>query len=195
VLEGAGCARLFGWDIHAPGLLSENFFAGVRPSTQKIALYIPEGSKTFESKDRGGQTADPQTYHIGEAFEPMLIEAFQHGFEGFVSMEAEPTPEIMARYEIPYLAVVRIKFFKNDVTWKGQRLEIVTEIDVMDADLRVIDRYQARGISEAQKVFAKRGGPETNLNAAIESNVRAIVEHLQDVLKINHPRSEIKDAR
>ncbi len=185
---------MFGWDIHAPGLLSENFFAGVRPSAQKIALYIPEESKTYESKDRGAQTADPQTYHVGEAFEPMLIEAFQHGFEGFVSMEAEPTPEIMARYEIPYLAVVRIKGFKNEVTWKGQRLEIVTEADVMDANLRVIDRYQARGISKAQKVFAKRGGPETNLNAALENNVRAIVEHLQDVLKISHPPSESKDT-
>ena len=71
----AGCATIFGWDIHAPGVLSNNFFQKVSPVPERVALWMEPGLIPYISKDRGGKTADPQTYHVGEAFGPMLIEA------------------------------------------------------------------------------------------------------------------------
>ncbi|MFA6600142.1 MAG: hypothetical protein WCU74_03890, partial [Candidatus Omnitrophota bacterium] len=130
IVLGPGCARLFGWDIHAPGVLSGNFFTVVEPAPSRarsgpasvprvpryvltgptrIGLYLPAELKNFESRDRGGKTADPQTYHIGEAFYPMILEAFQYGFDEPIVLEAVPTAQIMARYDIPYLAAVKIK--------------------------------------------------------------------------------------
>jgi hypothetical protein len=89
---------------------------------------------------------------------------------------------MMKRYEIPYLVTVRITDFQNDVTWKGQKVALQTETVVRNRNLEVLERFESWGASDALKVFAKKGGPEVNLNAAIENNVRAIVEHLQDSL-------------
>lgn len=176
----AGCARLFGWDIHAPGVLSQNFYQTLRPVPERIALYLEPGLLDYESKDRGSRTADPQTYHLGEAFVPMLLEAFQAGFEEFIFLETEPTPPVLKRYGIPRVAVVRIKDFKNRVSWRGQALALVTETVVRDPELHLLQRFQSRGVSDAKKVFARKGGPEVNLNAAIENNVLAIIRNLQD---------------
>lgn len=174
-----GCARLFGWDIHAPGLLSSQFAQTIQPQEERIALYLEPGLLSYESKDRGGRTADPQTYHIGEALGPMLVEAFQASFQEFIFLETEPTPRILKRYGIPRVAVVRVKAFQNRVTWRGQEVALETETAVFDSDLHSLGRFEARGTSGAQGVFAKRGGPEVNLNAAIEANVLAIVQNLQ----------------
>jgi hypothetical protein len=176
--------RLFGWDIHAPGVLSNSYFTNVQPAAAKtrIALYLPPDVRTAKSHNKGGKTADPQTYHIGEALEPMMLEAFQYSFDELILIEAEPTPEIMQRYAIPYLVTVRFVDFQNDVTWKGQKVALRTSVVVMDRNLSVVERFDSLGASDAQKVFAKKGGPEINLNAAIENNVRAIIEHLQDSL-------------
>lgn len=188
---GTGCARLYGWDIHAPGVLSNNYFSLVRPETVRLALYLPPDMARYESKDKGGRMADPQTFHIGEAFEPMILEAFQHSFDEFLRLETEPSPELMQRYQIPYLVIVRIQAFHNDLAANGsQRLEIVTETLLMDSGLRVLDRFESKGISDAQKIFSKKGGPEVNLNAAIENNIRAIVEHVQDRIKERAGKSE-----
>jgi len=181
----AGCARLFGWDIHAPGILSQNFSNQVRPTPARMALYLPPELLNFQSKDRGGSTADPQTYHVGEALGPMMIEGFQNAFSEFIFMEAEPTPQILKQYGIPYLVVVQIKRFDNNVTWRGQGITLVTEAVVLDSDLNIVGRFEARGLSDAQKVFAKKGGPQVNLNAAIENNVLAIVQYLQDSIRSN----------
>ena len=178
----AGCAALFGWNIHAPGILSAQFSQDVHPVKERMALYFDESVLNFESKNRGGKTADPQTYYVGESFSPMLVEAFQQGFEEFIFLETQPTPEIMKQYAIPHVAVIRIKNFSNDVTWKGQAVSLVTETMVLDSELNPLGRFEARGTSDAQKVFAKKGGPEVNLNAALENNALAIVQYLQDGL-------------
>ena len=177
-----GCARLFGWDIHAPGLLSESFITQVSYRHERVALYLPPSVMRFQSKDRGGLTADPQTFHVGEAFAPMMVESLQATFENFIFLEAEPTPEILKRYGIAYLVVVKIKDFRNNVTMKGQTLLLRTETLVLDPDLNVLVRYESRGSSAAKSVFKKKGGPEVNLNAAIERNILAIIQYLQDWL-------------
>ncbi len=180
VLFFAGCATLFGWDIHAPGILSEGYFREIQPVQKRVALYLEPSLMKYVSKNKGGWSADPQTYYVGEALAPMLVEGFQQGFGEFIFMEAEPTPAILKRYGIDALAVVRIKDFGNRVTWKGQGLSLVTETVVFDASLNPLARFQAGGMSDAEKVFAKKGGPEVNLNAAIENNVKALVQYLQD---------------
>ncbi|MDP3921034.1 MAG: hypothetical protein Q8R76_09565 [Candidatus Omnitrophota bacterium] len=180
----AGCVALFGWDIHAPGLLSNHFYETVQPAPARIALYIPKEVMTYVSQERGGRLADPQTYHVGEAITPMLIEAFQRAFDEFLYMEAEPTQAIMKRYAIAHVAAIRIKDFGNQVTLKGQAVTLLTEVELYDSELEFVARLEARGTSDAQKVFAKKGGPEVNLNAAIENNVIAIVQHLQDTLGV-----------
>lgn len=176
-----GCATLFGWDIHAPGILSERFSEVVRPFPERIALYLAPELLEYQSKDRGSWTADPQIYHVGEALGPMLVEGFQNGFEEFIFLETEPTPQVLKRYGIPRLAVIRIKEFKNRVTWRGQALTLVTETVVLDPDLHLVARFEATGSSDSQKVFAKKGGPEVNLNAAIENNVLALIQSLQEL--------------
>lgn len=182
VLALTGCARLFGWDIHAPGLLSESFITQVSYRRERVALYLPPSVMRFQSKDRGGLTADPQTFHVGEAFAPMMVEALQSTFENFIFLETEPTPEILKRYGIGYLVVVKIRDFRNNVTMKGQALLLTTETLVLDPDLNILVRYESRGASDAKSVFKKKGGPEVNLNAAVERNILAIVQFLQDWL-------------
>ncbi len=177
-----GCAYIFGWDIHAPGLLSEGFVKSVPPVHQRIALYFPKDQLRYISKDRGGKTADPQTYHVGEAFGPMLIEAFQTAFDEFIFLETEPTADILKQYAIPYLVAVQIKDFNNEVSWSGQGLSLVTGAVLFDANLAVIDRFESSGSSDAKRVFSKKGGPQVNLNLAIENNIMSIIEHIQDVL-------------
>lgn len=179
----AGCVRLFGWDIHAPGILSSDFAKQVAPVHERLALYLPKDILTYQSTERGGRLADPQIYHVGEAFGPMIVEAFQNGFDEFVLMETGPSADILKRYAIPHLVTVRIKEFKNRVTLKGQAVTLLTETVVFGSDLNVLARFESRGTSDARKVFAKKGGPEVNLNAAIERNVMAIVQYLQDFVK------------
>ena len=176
----AGCATIFGWNIHAPGILSENFSKRLTPVHERVALYLAPGLLNYQSKNKGGRTADPQTYFIGEALAPMLIEGFQDGFDEFIFLEAEPAPPILKRYGIRRLAVVRVKDFENSVTLKGQAVTLVTETTVFDQDMRLLSQFESRGTSDSQKVFAKKGGPEVNLNAAVENNVLAIVGQLQD---------------
>ncbi len=180
ILLQSGCARLFGWDIHAPGLLSQNFSEQVHPAKERVALYLSRELLNYRSYDKGGRFADPQIYHVGEAFGPMLIEAFQNGFEEFIYMEVEPVPEILKRYGIPYVVFVQIKDFDNQVTLKGQTLGIKTETIVKDMDLNLVARFESEGTSDAEKVFAKKGGPEVNLNAALENNAASVVQYLQD---------------
>lgn len=182
ILMFSGCASIFGWDIHAPGVLSNNFFQKVSPVPERVALWMEPGLLESISKDRGGKTADPQTYHVGEALGPMLIEAFQNGFEEFVLMETEPTPEVMKQYGIQWLVSIRILEFKNDVTWKGQTLRLQTESVVLNPDLKERARFESSGSSQAEKVFAKKGGPQVHLNAAIENTSEAIILHLQDLI-------------
>ena len=183
VIVSTGCARIFGWDIHAPGILSTNFTEQVQAVPARVALYLPPETFTFQSKNRGGRFADPQTYHVGEAFGPMILEAFQESFEEFILLEVEPSVPVLKRYAIPYLVVVRVKELNNRVTLKGQALQLVTETAVLDSDLNLLVRFEAKGASDAQKVFAKKGGPEVNLNAAIENNLSAVVYHLQDSIR------------
>lgn len=110
----------------------------------------------------------------------MLVEGFQTAFSEFIFLEAEPTPEILKRYQIPCLVAVRLKDFRNRVTWKGQAIAVTTESVIFDEDLRTLARFESQGVSDAKKVFAKKGGPEVNLNAALEECVAAIVQYLQD---------------
>jgi len=35
-----GCTRLFGWDVQAPGILSESFFQQITPGSERVALYF-----------------------------------------------------------------------------------------------------------------------------------------------------------
>ena len=182
-LSVTGCASIFGWDIHAPGILSDGFSKAVPPLSTRIALYLSPELLTYESKDRGGKTADPQIYHVGEALGPMLVEGFQDGFEEFIFMETEPTSQILKQYGIPYFVTVRIKNFKNHVTWHGQAVALSTETVVFNSNLKPVARFESQGTSDARKVFAKKGGPQVNLNAAIENNVLAIVQYLQDSIQ------------
>ena len=200
-----GCAVLFGWNIHAPGMLSNQFYQSVSPAPARIALYLPPEVLSYRSLNRGGRFADPQTYYIGEALGPMAIEAFQQGFEEFIFLETEPDAALMARYGIAYVAVLHIRNFKNNVTMKGQAVELETETRLYDQSLRpAMTRrqslasgpealglrpamlFKSTGSSDARKVFSKKGGPEVNLNAAIENNLTTVVQSLQDWLR-EHP--------
>lgn len=180
----AGCASLFGWDIHAPGILSESFTHTIHPTKSRVGLYLDPRLSQAISRDRGSALSDPQTYHIGEALYPMLIEGFQEGFEEFVFLEVEPTPDILKQYGISYLATVEIKGFDNQ---KGkplsrQSLTVVTNVSLYNAEMGLLRRFDAKGSSDTRKVFAKKGGPEVNLNAAIENNILATIQFLQDVI-------------
>ena len=179
LLEG-GCAQLYGWEIHAPGVLSESFAQKVAPINERVALYLPKQLLDYQSRDRGGTFSDPQTYHIGEALGPMLAEAFQQGFSEFIFLEVDPTLALLKRYGISRLAIVGVKGFKNRVTLKGQSVSLVTQTALFDSDFKLIERFQSSGTSQAWKVFAKRGGLEVNLNAALENNALAVVQHIQD---------------
>ena len=186
--------RLFGWDIHAPGLLSENFSRDITPLPERVALYFSPDLLTFESSDRGSRSADPQTFHVGEALAPMLVEGLQNVFEQFVFLETEPTSEILKRYAISYLVLVRIKNFRNRVTMKGQTLALTTEVSLRDPDLKEVGRFEARGESQAEQVFKKKGGPEVNLNAALERNVLATIQSLEDSIRNRSLKEEAKAA-
>lgn len=179
----AGCTAIYGWNIHAPGILSAEFAEDVPQVSKRIALYIPEGQKDFVSRDKGTRLSDPQTYYVGEAFVPMLVESFQSGFSEFVMMEAVPTPEMMRLYGIDALLVCEIKDFKNRKTMKSQGLDLYTETTLFNPDLKLIRRFEARGTSEAPGTFAKKGGLEVNLNAAIEGNLREVVTQAQEALR------------
>lgn len=176
----SGCARLFGWDIHAPGLLSARYFQQVQPAPYRVALYMPRDLLQYQVKDRGSKFADPQTFYIGEALAPMALEAFQQGFREFVLMEAEPDEDLMRRYEIDYLVALQPGEFKNLVTLKGQKVKVILAAEVYNRQMQPLGSFTAEGSSEAQKVFAKKGGPEINLNAAIENALSATVHYLQD---------------
>jgi hypothetical protein len=179
----SGCATLFGWDIHAPALLSQRFYERVEPATQRLALYLDPSLLTLVSQNKGGRFADPQTYHIGEAYVPIVIEGFQRGFDEFVLIEEEPTQQVLTQYAIPYLVYVRPKGFENDVSLKGQIVAFVTETLVFDKDLALLDRFLTSGKSDSKKVFAKKGGPQVNFNAALENNVESIVLYIQDAIR------------
>ncbi len=186
VLVFSGCASVFGWKIHAPGRLSSAYYERVRPFHTRIGLYLPEKVLNDQSQNRGGRLADPQTYFVGEAFTPMVIEAFQQAFDEFVFFETEPEPAVLQRDGITCLAVVQIRALKNRVTLKGQALQLETETRVYDARLKPLAAFESIGSSDARKVFAKKGGPEINLNAAVENNVTALTQYLQDWIKENH---------
>ncbi|OGX06854.1 MAG: hypothetical protein A3G87_01495 [Omnitrophica bacterium RIFCSPLOWO2_12_FULL_50_11] len=196
ILSQTGCARIFGWDIHAPGILSEQFLQSTQALPQRIALYVPPDLFRYESRDRGSRTADPQTYHVGEAYGPMMVEAFQGAFDEFIFLETEPTEAIMRRYGIPYVVVIRIKEFQNRVTWRGHAIKIVTEAVTLDSHLEECGRFEATGISDAEKVFAKKGGPQVNLNAALENNILAMINYLQDALRTGTwPESQLTSGK
>ncbi len=179
----SGCATLFGWDIHAPAVLSQRFYERVQPAPQRIALYLDPSLPELISKNKGGRFADPQTYHIGEAYVPILIEGFQRGFGEFILIEDEPTQEMLVRYAIPYLIYIRPKAFENDVTMKGQTVSFETETLAFDTHLALLDRFRTSGKSDSKKVFAKRGGPQVNFNAALENNTESIVLYIQDAIR------------
>ena len=178
-----GCTAIYGWNIHAPGILSGEFARDIPQSPHRVALYVPEGQKEFVSKDKGTRLSDPQTYYVGEAFVPMLAEAFRSSFSEFVMMEAIPTPAIMKQYGIEMLAVSEIKDFKNRKTLSAQGLDLYTETSLFSPNLKMIRRFEARGTSEAPGTFSKKGGLEVNLNAAIEGNLREVIAQVQDALK------------
>jgi len=176
----SGCTRLFGWDIHAPGILSNGFLQTIPQAEQRIALYLPESTFSYESKDKGSRFSDPQTYHVGESFAPMVLEAFQSSFNEFIYMETIPRKDILERYDIPYLVVLQIKGFDNTKDLRGQKLTVLTDVIVLDQDFNKLGRFESKGVSDAKKVFAKKGGPEVNLNAAIEKSIEGIILTLQD---------------
>lgn len=182
-LAGSGCASIWGWDIHAPGILSPQFSREIKPIDARAALFIPESVYNYRSTDRGGRFADPQTFHIGEAYVPMMVEGFQAAFSEFILIDTEPTPEIMKQYGIEWLAAVGIKSFTNRVTLKGQTVGLKTEAVLYDRDLRAVHHFESQGSSDQRDVFAKKGGPQVNLNAALERNVIAVVQHLQDQIQ------------
>lgn len=179
----SGCATLFGWDIHAPAILSQRFYERVEPENQRVGLYLDPSLFQWISTNKGGRFADPQTYHVGEAYAPILIEGFQRGFTEFVLIETEPTQAMLRQFAIPYLVYVRPKTFANDVTMKGQAVSFETEALVFDQDLGLVDRFTATGTSDAKKVFAKKGGPQVNLNAALENNAESMTLHIQDAIR------------
>jgi predicted small secreted protein len=179
----SGCATLFGWDIHAPALLSQRFYERVSPAPQRLALYLDPSLLKLISQNKGGRFADPQTYHIGEAYVPIVIEGFQQGFSEFILIEEEPTQQVLAQYAIPYLIYVRPKGFENDVSLKGQIVAFETETLVFDRSLVLLDRFRTSGKSDSKKVFAKKGGPQVNFNAALENNVESLVLYIQDAIR------------
>jgi len=179
----SGCATLFGWDIHAPALLSQRFYEHVEPAPQRLALYLDPSLLKLISQNKGGRFADPQTYHIGEAYVPIAIEGFQRGFSEFILIEEEPTQQLLTQYAIPYLVYVRPKGFENDVSLKGQIVGFETETLVFDQNLLLLDRFRTSGKSDSKKVFAKKGGPQVNFNAALENNVESIVLYIQDAIR------------
>ena len=179
----AGCTAIYGWNIHAPGILSGEFARDIPQASKRVALYVPEGQAEIVSKDKGTRLSDPQTYYLGEAFVPMLIESLQSGFTEFILMEAVPTPDLMSRYGIDALVVSEITGFKNRKTLPAQGLDFYTETTVFGRDLKLLRRFESRGTSEARGTFAKKGGLEVNLNAAIEGNLRETVLQVQDALK------------
>jgi len=179
----SGCATLFGWDIRAPGILSSRFYDRVTPQEQRIGLYLDPSLHGMISTDRGGRFADPQTYHIGDAYIPILIEAFQQGFTEFVLIESEPTQDMLRQYAIPYLIYIKPGPFGNDVTLKGQAVSFETEAFIFDQNLGFVDRFKTTGSSDSKKVFAKKGGPQVNLNAALENNAESIILHIQDAVR------------
>ena len=179
----SGCATFFGWDIHAPALLSQRFYEHVQPQPQRLALYLDPSLPQMTSQNKGGRFADPQTYHIGEAYIPIVIEGFQQGFSEFILMEEEPTQAVLAQYAIPYLIYVRPKAFENDVSLKGQIVAFETEALVFDQDLALLDRFRTSGKSDSKKVFAKKGGPQVNFNAALENNTESMILYAQDALR------------
>jgi hypothetical protein len=183
VMLFVGCTTLFGWTIHAPGILSNKFYDEIEKTDARIALYIPPHCAEFISREKGGKLADPQTYFIGEAFAPMLVESFQHAFSEFVFMEIDPSVDILKQYQIPSIVVIDIREFQNKVTLKGQAVSIVTEVWILNAELELVRHLEVVGTSDAQKVFSKKGGPEVNLNAAVEQNLRLTTEYLQDFLR------------
>lgn len=178
-----GCAALFGWKIHAPGLHSVSMHQRVEPIPARVGLYLEPETFQYQSRDRGGKLADPKIFYVGEAFAPMAVEVFQRGFDEFIFFETEPTPDMMKQYGVPYLAVVRIHNLGNRVTLKGQAVWLSTQTAVFDAELNRLGLYESSGTSDAQKVFAKKGGPEVNLNAAIENNLISVVQFLQDYIR------------
>ncbi|OQA41907.1 MAG: hypothetical protein BWY49_00183 [Candidatus Omnitrophica bacterium ADurb.Bin314] len=183
VLVFSGCATLFGWDIRAPGVLSRRFYEHVHPESQRVGVYLDPALHGMISTNKGGRFADPQTYHIGDAYLPMAIEAFQQGFTEFVLIESEPTQEMLRQYAIPYLVYIKPGAFGNDVTLKGQAISFETEAFVFDQDLGFLDRFRTTGSSDSKKVFAKKGGPQVNLNAALENNIESVVLHIQDAAR------------
>lgn len=180
VLFFTGCAALFGWDIHAPGLLSESFLHTVQPRSEIVGLYVPPGLEGYEVRDRGSKFADPQTFYVGESLKPMLIEAFQQAFPDFYFLEMEPDENILRHYRMDYLVVVNIREFKNKVDLKSQTLQLVLTGQIFDRDFQTYAQFEARGVSQASRVFAKKGGPEVNLNAAIENALLALVQFTQE---------------
>lgn len=179
----SGCTAIYGWNIHAPGILSAEFAQDIPQVSKRVALYVPEGQKDYFSTDKGTRFSDPQKYFVGEAFVPMLIESFQSGFSEFILMEAVPTPDIMQQYAIDVLVVTEIKDFKNRKSLPAQGLDLYTETTVFNRDLKLIRRFETRGTSEARGTFAKKGGLEVNLNAAIEGNLREVVLQTQEAIK------------
>jgi len=177
-----GCARLFGWDIHAPGILSQNYYQRMPVSEERVALFMTPGLINCVSTDKGTRWSDPQTYHVGEAAVPIMIEGFQHSFGEFVSLETEPEPDILRQYGIPYLVVVDFRDFWNLKKFKSQALVLETEVGIYDSNMKLLARFLARGTSDAQQVFAKKGGPEVNMNAAIENNVLVTTEFVLDFI-------------
>jgi len=178
-----GCTAIYGWNIHAPGILSSEFARDVPQAQHRVALYVPAGQKEYLSKDKGTRLSDPQIYYIGEAYVPMLIESFQSGFSELILMEAVPTPAMMQQYGIEALVVSEIKDFKNRKALSAQGLDLYTETTVFNSNLKLMRRFETRGTSEAPGTFAKKGGLEVNLNAAIEGALRETVSQVQDVLK------------
>ena len=176
----SGCMTLFGWKIHAPGILSNAFFQSVEVQKTRLALYIPEDLHTKISTDKGTFFSDPQVYAIGEAFVPMLIEAFNYSFSEFILFEIPPTSTLLHTYGIHQLAIVEITGFRNRKSLKGQGLDLHTQTTLLDKNMQPLYQFKTRGTSEAPDVFAKKGGPEVNLNASIESALQSIVQTIQD---------------
>ena|SRR3989338_3143122 len=182
----SGCARLFGWEIHAPGLVSQGFYETVSTADQRVALFVRPELFQYQSLDRGSRFADPQTFYIGEALGPILLEAFEHAFRDFIFMEVKPDEKILQQYAVNYLVFVDLKGFNNAVTLKGQKIELSLYAEVYDSNLGLLAALEVEGTSDAFKVFAKKGGPEVNLNAAIENAVSSLVLFLQDGMRTNH---------
>ena len=177
-----GCTYLFGWNIHAPGILSAQFYEERTPADRRVALYVNPAAREFQSDDKGDRFADPKVFNVGEAFYPMIIEAFQASFTEFVLIDVEPTDAILKQHSIPYLVAVDITGFDNRGIMKAHSYALKTEVYVFDSDLNLRARFEAERSSEAQKLYGKKGAPEVNLNAAVENNIKVTVEFLHDLL-------------